>query len=179
MTPGSASVVKYTDSTLGIKQISIEVNNAAQNVQVSVTKEAGKPAAVSVAKSGKIYQYIHIETTNLADKLNKATVQFKVEKSWATANNVDKNNVVASKFDETNKKWNELTTTYVSEDSTHYYYNVELDSFSYFVLSDKTTTVPSEEVEEGTEEAGSLTWLWIVIAVVIIIALWYLIKRKK
>lgn len=180
MTPGSASVVKYTDSTLGVKQISIEVNNPAQNVQISVTKEAGKPAEVSIAKSGKIYQYLHIETTNLADKLSKATVQFKVEKSWTTANNVDKNNVVASKFDETNKKWNELTTTYVSEDSTHYYYNVELDSFSYFVLSDKTTTVPSEEVEEGTEAAGgSLTWLWIVIAVVIIVALWYLIKRKK
>jgi len=180
--PGAATVMKYSDPVVGVKEISIEVNNPAQNVKITVTKEAGKPAVVSVAKTGKVYQYIHIETQNLADKLDKATVQFKVEKSWATTNNVDKSNVIVSKFDETAKKWNGLTTTYVSEDTTHYYYNVDVTSFSYFAISDKSTVAAGEEetTATGEEGGGSLLWLWILIGVVIVVAIgWGVGKKKK
>lgn len=176
---GTPSIVKYSDATLGIKQISIEVNNNAQNVQVTVTKEAGKPAAVSVAKSGKVYQYLHIETKNLADKLSKATVQFKVQKSWVTTNNVNKDNIVVSKFDETANKWNVLTTTYDSEDSSYYYYDVEVSSFSYFAISEKSSVAGADEEGETATTGSSLTWLWIVLAVVVVVVIGFFLRRKK
>ncbi len=174
--PGAASVVKYSDATLGVKQIEITVNNPAQNVKVSVTKYDGKPAEVSVAKTGKIYQYLQISVDNVKDKLNKATIQFKVEKSKVT----NKDNIVVSKFDETNKKWNDLATTYASEDTAYYYYNAEVSSFSYFAISEKS--VASEDTTKGTDTTGtgssgtkasSLTWLWILIAIVILAAIGY------
>ena len=65
-----------------------------------------------------------------------------------------------------------------SEDSQYYYYDVEMDSFSYFVISGKTSAS-----EEGTGfgrlkewlstlgEGKSLIWLLVSIALVIFIVL--------
>ncbi|MEK6912368.1 MAG: PGF-pre-PGF domain-containing protein [Nanoarchaeota archaeon] len=177
--PGVASVVKFADATTGVKQIEITVNNPAQNVQVTVTKYDTKPAAVSVAKTGTVYQYVQISTQNLADKLATAKVQFKVEKSKVS----DKNKVIVSKFDETGKKWNELSTTLSSEDSTSYYYDAEVSSFSYFAISENVAT--SDNAGTGSDgttgNAGSsnLTWLWVVIGVVVLALLIWAVVRKK
>ena len=180
--PGAATVMKYSDPNIGVKQISVEVNNKAQSVQITVTKEAGKPANVSVAKSGKVYQYLHIETKNIADKLNKATVEFKVNKTWVSDNSLTKDKIAVSKFDETAKKWNELTTTYLSEDASYYYYNVEMTSFSYFAISEKGVAAAATD-GTGTTGAGttggSLTWLWILIGVVVLVAIGFMVKKKK
>ncbi len=184
ITPGAASIVKYTDSTLAVKQVEITVNSEAQNVKVTVTKYAGKPAEVSVSKTGKVYQYVQIDAQNVEGKLDKANVQFKVEKSWASSNSVDKSKISVYKFDETSSKWNELTTTYASEDDTHYYYDVSLDSFSYFAVSERSL-VPGEGTtatgEEVTEDGGgrSLTWLWILIVLVIVVLVWMAVRKKS
>ena len=177
-------IMKDFNAETGIKEIQIEVNNEAQNVKVTVTKYAGRPAEVSVSKSGKVYQYLQINATNLADKLDKATAQFRVEKSWASSNNVDKEKVVVSKFDEPNNKWNELTTTYSSEDSVYYYYDVELDSFSYFAISEKSAVSGEEAGTTGTggepsEEGASLTWLWILIVVIVLLYVGWRMKKKN
>ncbi|MCH8945888.1 MAG: hypothetical protein IIA85_03125, partial [Nanoarchaeota archaeon] len=74
ITPGVVTILKNFDAEFGIKEIKIEVNNPAQSVSITITKEDGKPAAVSVEKSGKVYKYLQIETTNLADNFGKATV---------------------------------------------------------------------------------------------------------
>ena len=69
ITPGAATIIKDFNSETGLKQIEIQVNNEAQNVRVSVTKYDGRPADVSVSKTGKVYQYMQISVQNLADKL--------------------------------------------------------------------------------------------------------------
>ena len=185
ITPGAATIVKNFDANTGVKEIQITVNNEAQNVQVTVTKYDGKPAEVSVSKSGKVYQYMQINVSNVEDKLSKAKITAKVTKLWATSNGVDKNNVVISKFDETNGKWNELPTTYSSEDTTYYYYDAEVTSFSYFAVSEKAVAgEESEQETTGTTETETttgknLTWLWIVIGVIVIALIWWVTAKKK
>ncbi|MEK6841926.1 MAG: PGF-pre-PGF domain-containing protein, partial [Nanoarchaeota archaeon] len=131
--------------------------------------------------TGTVYQYVQISTQNLADKLATAKVQFKVEKSKVS----DKNKVVVSKFDETGKKWNELPTTLSSEDSTSYYYDAEVSSFSYFAISENVAVAGDTGSDTGssgtTGNAGSssLTWLWIVIGVVVLALLIWAVVRKK
>ena len=182
ITPGAATIMKDFNSEIGVKQIEITVNNEAQNVKITVTKYDGKPAAVSVSKTGKIYQYMQIAAQNLAGKLDKANVQFRVEKTWASTNGVAKEKVAVYKFDETSSKWDEQTTTYSSEDSAYYYYDVSLDSFSYFAISERslaagegTTATGEEPVEEGR----NLTWLWVLIALVIIVVIWMAVRKKQ
>ena len=156
------------------------MNNEAQNVKITVTKYDEKPAEVSVSKTGKIYQYVQIDAQNLADKLNKANVQFKVAKTWTSTNGLDKNEIAVHKFDESNNKWNQLKTIYSSEDSSYYYYDVELDSFSYFAIAEGSAVSDAETI--GTtipKKQGNWTWLWVLIIVVVLIAGWYFTKKKR
>tara|TARA_Y100000296_G_scaffold83104_1_gene113326 strand:+ start:1592 stop:3550 length:1959 start_codon:yes stop_codon:yes gene_type:complete len=187
VTPGKVSIMKNFAKETGVKEIQIEVNNEVKNIKVTVSKYDNKPAEVSVEKTGKVYQYMQINTENLADNLKKATVTIKVEKSWLSDNALERENIILSKFNEGTEEWNELTTTYKEEDETYDYFDVELTSFSYFAISEK---VVEEEVEEdkgiGTilgekisEKSKNLAWLWIIIAVLVVIAIYVIFNRKK
>jgi len=184
ITPGIASIIKDFDVEIGVKEIKIEVNSEAQDVKITVTKYDGKPAAVSVEKTGKVYKYLQIETTNLVDKLDKATMTIQVEKSWLSDNSLEKDNIALFKFDESAEEWNELITTYTEENETYYYYDIELSSFSYFTISEKEVTEAEEDtrLREGitktAEKVKSLIWLWILIILVIVIFVAWRVKKR-
>ena len=176
ITPGVATIMKDFDSEFGIKQIQIDVNNPAQNVKITVTKHDGKPAEVSVEKSGKVYHYLQVVDENLENKLDKATVEFRVERSWAAGVELGKNDIAVFRYNEAASRWDELTTTSTGEDITYYYYEVELDEFSYFAISEKSV-VTEEESVLGVEK--SKLWLWILVAVAIIAIIVWQMKIKK
>ena len=170
--PGVAAVQKDFNKDAGVKEISIEVSNPAQNVEVTVTKHDGKPAEVSVEKTGKLYTYLQIEATNLTDKLSKATITFQVEKTWATDNGLTKDKVSAFKFDESSNVWNELSTTFLEEDDTFYYYTSDVNSFSYFAIGEKTVVESSGK--------GGKTWVWVILVLAVLGAIaWFVMNRKK
>jgi len=171
ITPGVAAVEKDFNPDAGVKEISIEVNNPAQNVEITVTKHDGKPANVSIERTGKLYTYLQIETKNLTDKLSKATITFQIEKLWVVDNNLTKDDVAVSKFDENSSQWNELKTTFSEEDDTFYYYTIDVNSFSYFAIGEKAVV---------ESEGGSKAWVWIVLVLAILGAVaWFLLNRKK
>ena len=183
---GSASVMKNFDEATGVKEIRIEVNNNAQNVKITVSKYDGKPAEVTKEKTGKVYQYMQINTENLAENLKKATVTFKAKKSWASENSVEKEKVVVSKFDEEVGEWNELATTYKEEDDTYYYYEVELTSFSYFAIGEKAPVVEEKEKgittilgDVGTKAKDKASWIIAVIILLALVAVGFAVKRMK
>lgn len=178
ITPGVAAIMKDFDEEMGLKQINIEVNNEAQNVELTVSKYNSKPANVSVEKSGKIYRYLHINAENLEGKLERAIIRMQVEKSWMVANGFEVGNMTMFKFNENNNAWDELDTTYVEADDDYYYYDAEVDSFSYFAISEKAVLDETGEEEEDELEKKGLGWWWVVIiAGIIIIA--YLVSANK
>lgn len=184
ITPGAAAIVKNFDSEIGIKEIKIEVNNEAQNVKIVVTKYDGRPAEVSVTKSGKVDQYLQIEVSNVDNKLDKATITARVKKSWVSSNGLEIDDVAIFKFDENAEEWNELTTISREGDSTYYYYDAEVSSFSFFAIGEKVVvTDEGEEVgvsdERTTKKSTNLTWLWILIVVLILIAIGWNKKARK
>ena len=180
ITPGKPVIISDFEEDMGIKQIQIEVTNEAQDVRVTVTKYDSKPAAVSVAKPGKVYRYLQIETENLADNLDKATITIQVEKSWVSENSLEMDEVALFKFDESAEQWNELTTTFSEEDDTYYYYDIELTSFSYFAVGEKVVIEPGEGKEgELAEKIKDNKWMIIVVVVLIILVILYLLYKKK
>lgn len=182
ITPGAVAIMQDFDPEIGVKQIQVSVNSEAQNVQITVTKYDGKPAEVSLAKSGKVYQYVQIDEKNIGGKLSAATVQFRVEKSWASGQGLEQDEVSAYRFDGATGKWNELITTPMGEDATYYYYEVGLNSFSYFAISEKALA-PGEGVtaegEEVVEKGASLTWVWVVVIIILIALLWFGMGKKR
>ncbi|MBS3084328.1 PGF-pre-PGF domain-containing protein [Candidatus Pacearchaeota archaeon] len=191
ITPGKVEIIKTFDEGTGIKEIQINVKNKAQNVKITVTKYDGKPAEVTLEKSGEVYQYIHINTENLNDNLLYANVKFKVNKTWVSGNGLEKESISVFKFDETSKEWKELETTFDGEDAQNYYYNVPLSSFSYFAISEKA--LASENAQDsGNEENGTLPqneggevssstswWIWAIIIVAVVVIVGVLVSKGK
>ncbi len=184
ITPGVVTIMKDFDREMGLKQISIEVNNEAQNVKITVSKYDGKPANVSVEKSGKTYRYLQINTENLEEKLNKSIIKMQLEKSWMVANGFETGDIAMFKFNENSNKWDELDTAYMEADDDFYYYDVEVDSFSYFAISEKSlVSEEGEEIGEGTEEKEKkgLEWwktLLIILVGLVVVYLIYVNKKK-
>ena len=181
--------MKNFDATYGLKEISIEVNNPAQDVKITVSKYDSKPAEVTKAKEGKVYKYMQIKTTNLAEKLSKAKITVQVEKSWVTTNSLDKDKIAVFKFE--NSDWKELSTTYKSEDTSNYYYDAEVTSFSYFAVGEK---VVAEEEKAGIGEAAkeaakavgeavksvfNSIWFWVIVILVIVAIVGIIYYKKK
>lgn len=184
ITPGVVSIAKNFDPEIGVKEIRIEVNNEVQNVKITVTKHDGKPAEISVEKSGDVYQYFEINAENLGNNLDKATVKTKVEKQWVMDNNIERQNVIVYRFNEETEEWEELNTNYAEEDDTYYYYDIELDSFSYFAIGEKTLVESGKDKVGdtiGKIKEGDRTVIWVVVlaAVAILVALVYYARRKR
>jgi PGF-pre-PGF domain-containing protein len=194
ITPGVASIMKDFDKDFGLKEISIEVKNPAQNVRITVTKYNSKPAEVSKEKSGKTYKYLQINATNVESELEKATIKTQVKKSWVSDNGLAKDKISLFRFN--NGNWEELPTIFDSEDTDNYYYNTELTSFSYFAIGEKVLVASPEEdagvpEEDGTgpivddeeEKTRNKTILVIVIVIIIVLLILagvgYKIKKRK
>lgn len=189
--PGEAVVMKNLDELIGIKEIEVNVKSQANSVKIVLTKYSSKPAEISVNKTGKVYQYIHIDTTNLLSSLDRATVTFMVNKTWANDNSLSPENISVYKFNETSDEWMPLSTIYDGEDANNYYYNVTVSSFSYFAISQKLENVVVAGNESGvSNNSGSppvgpplanTSYWWLVALAILIIAgivIYFLTKKR-
>lgn len=156
----------------GVKEIEVTTTSSVSNAQITVTKYDSTPSTISTSKSSA-YKYIKVDTQNLADKLSKATMNIYVEKSWVSEQGITKEDVALFKYDESANTWNELTTTYSTEDDTKYYYTVEVTSFSYFAIAPKSAVISEEVPGEGEEQPSTAVpiGVWIVIGVIILAAI--------
>jgi PGF-pre-PGF domain-containing protein len=184
ISPDKAGVVTGFGSDMGIKDISFSVSNTVQNVKVTVKKYSSKPEEVSVEKTGDVYQYLQIDATNLADKLEKALITSRVEKSWVNGNSMDKEDVSLFKFNEGTGKWDELSTVYSNEDATYYYYTSEVSSFSYFAIGVKSVengeeTNNVQQPSETEQNSKTSSWIWIIVGVLALAAIAVVVMMKK
>lgn len=183
ITPETPVTMTNFAADSGVKEIQVEVSQTASNVKVTVSKYETTPSAVSTSKTGT-YKYLKVDTQNLADKLSKATMTIQVEKTWVSGQGITKEDVALFKYDETSSQWNELTTTYASEDATYYYYTAEVNSFSYFAIASSKVTEEAPPAEEQPTGGmlGLPYWVWIIIGLVglvIIIGGGAALRKKK
>jgi len=153
---GTSATFNVTQSdTLKIESVNVEVKNTVNNVQLTV-KESSLPSGANVAiaaDTGAVYKYLEITKTNVQDAdINKVKIKFKVEKSWASTNNIDPATIALQRL--VGSSWTKLSTSKVSEDATYYYFEAESPGLSVFAITGEkvvttttaatttTTTVP-------------------------------------
>lgn len=133
ITSGAAEIMKITDPEIGFRQIQVSVKNQANNVKITVTKLAGKPASVVHEVSGKIYKYIDIKSENLAnDNVDSARIRFEVSKPWIEQNNIDLYSIALNRYE---NGWAKLGTRLISQDSDFYIYEADSPGFSVFAVT--------------------------------------------
>jgi PGF-pre-PGF domain-containing protein len=192
--PGLVEIMHVDDPDIGLKQISINVRNRANDVKITVTKLVGKPATIVHNVSGKVYKYIEINAENLADEnISEVKIQFSVNKTWIFDNNINRATIALNRYHENN--WERLTTQEVDEDNDYVYYEAISPGFTTFAVTGEevgvttttlvtttttmpvtTTTLPSEGIE------GIPTWaivLLVVVVIVIVIVVWRYRTKKE
>ncbi len=152
ITPGRVVIMKITDKEICFKQIQVSVNNQVNNVKITVTKLAGKPASVVHEVSGKVYKYMEINTQNLEDdNIESAKIRFEINKAWINSNNIDKDTIVLNRY---KNGWEKLKTRLVGQDSDYYTYEADTPGFSVFAVTGEVLSETEEpgEVEETPEK---------------------------
>lgn len=138
---------------VGISGIDLEFKNAIANAEVTVEKQDGQPADVSVVDNA--YKYLRINVNFVDDDLKGARIKFSIPKSWILINALNNpTGVFMSRY--TDGKWVKLETLTAGVEGEDQKYEAITPGFSYFAISaDKNTAAViavTEEVSEDIEE---------------------------
>ncbi|MDD5086937.1 MAG: PGF-pre-PGF domain-containing protein, partial [Candidatus Nanoarchaeia archaeon] len=140
----------YRSETHGVTGLQLTFNNSVSSPRMEIKPGSFPPGAPALSSNKrKVYQYISFTPTRIEENnLNKAVITFKVRKSWVLHYGFEKNTIRLHRYN--NNRWNELKTTYLSEDSYYYYYNADSPGFSTFAITgeQKTTTTTIQPKEE-------------------------------
>jgi len=134
---GKTSSISITKTEgVAFRLIDITVLNSVSNVKIIITKLADLPSTIPHSIEGKVYHYINIEKINITDSdINKVFIKFAVNKIWLTENGITFTNISLYRW--ANNIWNELPTTYLSEDTSEVLYQAESPGLSVFIIGTK------------------------------------------
>ncbi len=189
------------------KTITVMPNEPLTKVIVNLKQSLDSPS-LTVAKvesvpvstpTEPVYQYINITKSRFNNtQIENATIDFKVNRSWISANNFTK--IYLAHYD---NGWNKLRTDLVNSTATTNYYRAYTNAFSYFaIIGEKAPTPenpsgipPAEEQKEEqpqetpkvetqgqpeVQEKKTPYFAYIIAAIVLIIAAYALsIKAKE
>ena len=149
------------DKSKNVNYKVVNDNSVVNNIYFTPTKSSGTAKIVvedlkddkclKVKPAGNIYQSfnIWIDNKDVANNMENAAVDFKVEKSWLTANGLDKSAIVLNMYD--NGKWIEVPITITSEDSKYIYFKAEVSRYSTFAITSKTVVVDTSLEQSNTK----------------------------
>lgn len=148
--PGVPGVALFTVPEHGIREIEITVINRANSVRIRVTKLDDKPASITQEIADKVYEYIEINTENLAaDNIDSAKVRFGVPKSWLRDNNVDRNKIFVYRF---TTLWEKYAARIIGEDVENVNYIADTPGFSTFAIGGEEKKVVAPTKPPAEEE---------------------------
>ncbi|GEM_PF-3107899 len=80
-----------------------------------------------------VYRYLAIKLSDQTEKdVSKASISFKVEKTWVDSNYIDKTKIYLNRYTDS---WTKLNTVLLKEDSQFYYYQTDSPGFSIFAIT--------------------------------------------
>jgi len=150
---GVASIAKYTDKLLDLREINITVSNPANAVKITVSKVDEQPATITHSITGTVYKYFNITTQNLDESnVAKARLKFRVNKIWYSENNLNPTTTKLNRYE--SNGWRTLSTTQTTSDTDYYYFEAETPGFSTFAVTATKTAQPAPTTCTNTCQPG-------------------------
>jgi len=126
--------ISSDEETRGIVEIAVYPISEVKDVELISKELKGKPRNVKRAP-GVVYKYHEINAIKLMAKdIGKAVITLRVEQSWLESNNLNKENLVLSRFNEETNQWEDLPTTIANENDKFAFYEAETPGFSFFAI---------------------------------------------
>jgi PGF-pre-PGF domain-containing protein len=184
--PNNLTLVNNIDASFGVKEFYIEVNNEVQDVQLVITRFSQKPDLISEPENNNVYKYLEMHSDSLTGNIKNILVVFQIQKDWATVRGIEKEKIALFHFNDSSSKWDEIATRYIREENNYYFYEGDINSFSYFYIGESLI-----ETREPLPPNVVITFIkthlfWVIAGVLIVIFLFVfvkwiilIIKRKK
>ncbi|MBI2151337.1 PGF-pre-PGF domain-containing protein, partial [Candidatus Woesearchaeota archaeon] len=154
---GETATVVVANGAIGVTEVSFAVDKTTYGAWVKVERIDSLPATIS-SFGGQVYKNVKITESNIEKVLkdDKATIDFKVEKTWLAEKKLNKEQVAM--FRSVDNRWTELKTTFGEDDGTYVHYSAITPGFSYFVIGSKSGTMvvaaPGITKEEAVPKLG-------------------------
>ncbi len=137
ITPEENTTILVENTAL--TDITIQVENAAENVKITVQEVTEDAAGIAIGAPGATYKYLNIVAENITDaQIESVVIRFKVEKSWIILNDINIATITLNRYDSLTGEWTSLPTTYLSEDDTYVYFSAVSPGLSIFGVSGST-----------------------------------------
>jgi len=159
------------------------------NVKITVEKLPEKPSEIEEEpeeepkKKKHIYAYLEIDLTSdnetiEEDKVQSIDIRFKINKTWFTENNIEKDEVILMRYH--NGTWQELPTNRIYESAEFVYYQAVTIGTSTFAITGNELIETQPENKETKKPVGEVPWIFAVIGVVVatILIFAFLFKTK-
>jgi len=161
----------FTSYNIPTTKIIIVANGTVSNLVLNVGVLSGKPENVP-APTVIVARYLEIKTQTSGENIDHAVIEFKLEKSWITANNIDENTVQLMRY---KNGWQPLPTRKIREDVNYVYYSAETPGFSVFAIggSAQMPTVPTVTALP----LGILAFAGLGLLVAMVAVIWVFIRR--
>ncbi len=163
---GNSVKFSFPKNVTSVTSITFDAKKTAGKTTTIVEMLKGKSTLVSELPSGEVYKSLNIWVGNGGygnDKANleNAVIGFKVEKSWMQDKGIDSSSIILNRYSD--KKWNELPTSFSGEDDKYLYFTAKSPGFSPFAVTAKTAAVqesgtemqPESGAEDVQENSGS------------------------
>jgi PGF-pre-PGF domain-containing protein len=109
-----------------VKEIGITTNDTG-SVELNIS---WVEIPVSIMPAGKVYASMEVKSAN-SSLINKAYIDFSVNKTWLNTNRIDKTDIVLYRWTD---RWEELPTGIKNENGDSILYTAETSGFSFFVI---------------------------------------------
>jgi PGF-pre-PGF domain-containing protein len=127
------------------------INSGTVATQVEILKNTS--TLVDTAAPDNIYKNLNIWAGNqgwaTSKNIDNPVIEFYVEKSWITANNIDETTITMNRYNSGN--WDKLTTTLINRDAEKLYFISNTSGFVSFAVTGKQI-VADQAGGEGIEE---------------------------
>jgi PGF-pre-PGF domain-containing protein len=126
-------------------------NSGTVATQVEILKNTS--TLVDTAAPDNIYKNLNIWSGKqgwaTSKNIDNPVIEFYVEKSWITANNIDETTITMNRYNSGN--WDKLTTTLITRDAEKLYFISNTSGFASFAVTGKQV-VEDQAGGEGIEE---------------------------
>jgi len=181
--------VVFEDAGLAVKKVNFFADTRAET---SLTIKSFLTAPSKINEAEGAYQYLEISFDGLSNEnLDKAEIEFIVDRVWLSNNDFSENNVELLMFEE--GQWITLKTKKESEDAFTITYSAKPEHFSYFVI----TSSPNAGILSGlTNLIGAATffgdgqtlndaikdnipYLFALVGLIVVLMLLFIVARKS
>ena len=146
VTDGSEVEYEFSDSSTPVLGISFNAKSDEGLVVAKVQVLSESPGGID-SPTGTSYQLMNIDVgskgTISKDSADNILIDFKVSKEWIEENNIDISTIRMTRYHD--GQWQDLPTSYVSEDDEFVYFKAQTPGFSIF-------SVVGDQIKEALDQ---------------------------